>query len=187
MENTGPGELLTKQERLALKRLTRRGWDFLFDLRHWKCICAIARKRSISPTDVVFSILEKVFVVDLGMITAEDDTVDRSLRHIHTQLRRLRLRPYHLRKLLKSRGEDILLIAQLFPRELREKDHKLCSEDFVTRLREQLGLRIDQSPTLEYRTRSRAEEARSKETSEKARIETLVKKLKGRRNNDDSG
>lgn len=194
MGDPGPGELLTREERLALKRLTRRGFDFLFDLRHWQAICAIARKRGITPTDVVFSILEKVFVADLGMITAEDDAVDRSLRHIHTQLKRLRLQPRNMRRLLANRAQDILLVAELFPREIRETAtggmsannlNDFTKETFVTNLRKQLRLPIQTAPTLAERTRPRSEEHKSRETSEKARIEILVKKLKGSRNADD--
>lgn len=107
-------------------------------------MCYIGRKVRKTPTDVLYGIMEKVFVQDLKMITAIDDLIDRPLKYLRTHLHRLRHQPKKRRRLLRKRGEEILLLAELFPNEFAKRANH--GREFVTELRRELGIDFEPEP-----------------------------------------
>lgn len=81
---------------------------------------------------------------DLKMLSGVDDLIDRPLRYIRTHLHRLRLQPKKRRKLLRKRGEEILLLAELFPAEFAKRANH--GREFVTELRRELRIAFEPEP-----------------------------------------
>lgn len=122
---------LSGSEKKALKNLIRNGFDFLFEMRHWQCLCYLRRKyNKSSVTEVLAGILEKVFVSDMKLITPTDDEMDRPIKSLRAKIDRFRMQPDKLQELLKERMRELLMIADVFPEELDPE-----MEDIITRLR----------------------------------------------------
>lgn len=116
----------TRKDAKRIKRIIRQSFDLLVDLRHWMCLCKLGRKVNKSPAEVLWGLLEKAFL-DLHMINKSDDMLDEHLTTLRTKLARFRKQPENLNQLLTQRGEEIIMLAEVFPEELTDSTADLIS------------------------------------------------------------
>lgn len=116
----------TKKDAKKIKRIIRQSFDLLIDLRHWTCLCKLGRRVNKSPAEVLWGLLEKAFL-ELHMISKADDMLDEHLTTIRTKLARFRKQPENLNQLITQRGEELIMLAEVFPEELTASTADLIS------------------------------------------------------------